>query len=176
MATWSSAYITALPDSAFACIDSEGRHYPHHNSSGALDLPHLRAALSRLGDASNTQCGKGHIMRHARAEGMGESAQKALKATVIDDDAFRLLAIPFGAIAVGVTFLLSYAALQSATDAQPQQVMLANLVGFLVFAVTSAASVISAREGRPSLASVSRTWVAQITGTCAASHSQRISS
>lgn len=96
MATWSSAYITALPDSAFACIDSEGRHYPHHNSSGALDLPHLRAALSRLGDASNTQCGKGHIMRHASAEGMGESAQKALKATVIDDDAFRLLAIPFG--------------------------------------------------------------------------------
>src|SRR3972149_3793105 len=68
MATWSSAYITALPDSAFACIDSEGRHYPHHNSSGALDLPHLRAALSRLGDASNTQCGKGHI-RHLHARG-----------------------------------------------------------------------------------------------------------
>jgi hypothetical protein len=36
---------------------------------------------------------------------------------------------------VGATFLLSYAALQSATDAQPQQVMLANLVGFIVFAV-----------------------------------------
>jgi hypothetical protein len=46
-----------------------------------------------------------------------------------------ILAVPFGAIAVGATFLLSYAALQSATDAQPQQVMLANLVGFIVFAV-----------------------------------------
>jgi hypothetical protein len=45
------------------------------------------------------------------------------------------LAIPFGVIAVGATFLLSYAALQSATDAQPQKVMLANLVGFIVFAV-----------------------------------------
>jgi hypothetical protein len=45
------------------------------------------------------------------------------------------LAIPIGAIAVGATFLLSYAALQAATDAEPHQVALANLVGFVVFAV-----------------------------------------
>ena len=39
-----------------------------------------------------------------------------------------------------------------------------------------AASVISARDGRPVFASVSSTCVAQITGTCAASQSHRISS
>ena len=38
-----------------------------------------------------------------------------------------------------------------------------------------AASVISARDGRPSFASYSSTCVAQITGTCAASQIHRIS-
>mgnify|MGYP001611060687 CR=1 FL=1 len=71
-AVWSGQYVAALPDSAFACIDSAGRHYPHHAAQGALDLPHLRAALSRIGDPSNTQCGKSHLLRHARAEGIGE--------------------------------------------------------------------------------------------------------
>lgn len=71
-AAWSSAYINALPDSAFACIDSAGRHYPHHNAEGALDLPHLRAALSRIGDPSNAQCGARHLQAHARAAGMGD--------------------------------------------------------------------------------------------------------
>ena len=71
-ATWSSSYINALPDGAFACIDSAGRHYPHHNAQGALDLPHLRAALSRLGDMSNVQCGHRHLEAHARAAGVGE--------------------------------------------------------------------------------------------------------
>ena len=71
-AMWSSTYMNALPDSAFACIDSAGRHYPHHNAQGALDLPHLRAALSRLGDMSNVQCGRRHLEAHARAAGVGE--------------------------------------------------------------------------------------------------------
>jgi len=71
-ATWSSSYMNALPDSAFACLDSSGRHYPHHNAQGGLDLPHLRAALSRLGDAGNVQCGRRHLEAHARAEGVGE--------------------------------------------------------------------------------------------------------
>jgi HK97 family phage prohead protease len=71
-ATWSSSYISALPDSAFACIDSAGRHYPHHNAEGSLDLPHLRAALSRIGDSSNVQCGRGHLEAHARSAGLGD--------------------------------------------------------------------------------------------------------
>jgi hypothetical protein len=83
-AVWSTAYINNLPDSCFAAIegggkkDGEGktvprslRHYPHHDTGGKLDLPHLRAALSRIGDASNYQGGKAHLAAHARSEGMG---------------------------------------------------------------------------------------------------------
>lgn len=107
-AVWSAAYINDLPDSAFACIDSSGRHYPHHDASGSLDLPHLRAALSRVADPGNAQCGKGHLEAHARAEGMGDRGKAflPLKAKALDEDeerAFwdgriprRLLAIPFG--------------------------------------------------------------------------------
>ena len=96
MAEWSSSYVTALPDSAFACVDGEGRHYPHHDASGSLDLPHLRAALSRVGDASNTQCGKGHLEAHAKSAGVGQKAMLEVKATLLDDDAIKILAIPFG--------------------------------------------------------------------------------
>ena len=71
-AVWSAAYVNDLPDSAFACIDSAGRHYPHHNTAGALDLPHLRAALSRIADSGNVQCGRRHLEAHARAAGIGE--------------------------------------------------------------------------------------------------------
>ena len=96
MAEWTSAYINDLPDSAFACIDAKGRHYPHHDASGKLDMPHLRNAMSRMGDASNTQCGKSHLMAHAKAAGMGQKSLVEVKATMLDDDAIRILAIPFG--------------------------------------------------------------------------------
>lgn len=44
-------------------------------------------------------------------------------------------AIPFGVIAVGATLLLTYIAIQAATDAEPQQVVLANVIGFVIFAI-----------------------------------------
>jgi phage head maturation protease len=84
-AEWDTAYINDLPDSAFACIDSGGekedgktvprslRHYPHHNSSGAVDLPHLRNALSRVAQDDTTTCGVSHLRAHAEAEGVGET-------------------------------------------------------------------------------------------------------
>jgi hypothetical protein len=75
-ADWDSAYVNALPDSAFACIegsgDSKKRTYPHHNSSGGLDLPHLRNALSRVAQDQTTSCGRDHLEAHARAEGLGD--------------------------------------------------------------------------------------------------------
>lgn len=51
---WSRARINALPDSAFAVVEvaPDGpklRHLPHHDERGEVDLPHLRAALSRIG-------------------------------------------------------------------------------------------------------------------------------
>jgi hypothetical protein len=92
MAEWTTAYINDLPDSAFACVDGDGRHYPHHDATGKLDLPHLRAALSRIGDPDNAQCGKGHLQAHANVG----KALAPMKATLLDDDAFRLLALPYG--------------------------------------------------------------------------------
>lgn len=51
-AEWLSAYTRALPDDAFAAIETAPggrrlRHLPHHDHTGALDLPHLRSALAR---------------------------------------------------------------------------------------------------------------------------------
>jgi hypothetical protein len=99
MAEWSSAYVTALPDSAFACVDSSGRHYPHHNAQGSLDLPHLRNALSRLAQDDTTSCGAAHLRAHARTEGMGKATMmktEALKAEQLGTAKWRVLAIPFG--------------------------------------------------------------------------------
>jgi len=45
------------------------------------------------------------------------------------------LTVPFGVIAVAATVVLTYVAIQAATDAEPQQVMLANVIGFVIFAV-----------------------------------------
>src|SRR3989441_2249190 len=49
---WSPARINALPDSAFAVVEiapdgRKVRHLPHHDESGAVDLPHLIAARAR---------------------------------------------------------------------------------------------------------------------------------
>jgi hypothetical protein len=95
MAEWSSSYVTALPDSAFACIDSSGRHYPHHDKSGKLDLPHLRNAMSRVMQEDTTSCGKAHLMAHAKAQGMG-GKMEFLKAEQLGSAKWRVLAIPFG--------------------------------------------------------------------------------
>jgi len=46
-----------------------------------------------------------------------------------------ILSIPFAAVAIGATFLMTNAAIQASTDAEPRQVILANLAGFLVFAI-----------------------------------------
>jgi len=45
------------------------------------------------------------------------------------------LTVPFGVIAIAATVALTYVAIQAATDAEPHQVMLANIVGFVIFAV-----------------------------------------
>ena len=60
-AVWTTAYVNDLPDSAFLYIegggekDDEGktrprtlRHFPYKDASGAVDLPHLRNAISRI--------------------------------------------------------------------------------------------------------------------------------
>jgi len=87
MAEWDTAYINDLPDSAFAYVkpgdkDDAGktaprasRYLPHHVAGGAVDLPHLRNALSRAPQTSLPPDAKAqavrHLTSHARREGVG---------------------------------------------------------------------------------------------------------
>jgi HK97 family phage prohead protease len=61
---WTTAYVNDLPDSAFLYIapggtktdgktDGAHRYFPVYDSSGKLDLPHLRNALARIPQASS---------------------------------------------------------------------------------------------------------------------------
>lgn len=78
-AEWSRAYIARLPDSAFAGVETapdgrKVRHLPHHDESGAVDLAHLRAARSRLGqvrwvDPVNEEIARQHLEEHWREAG-----------------------------------------------------------------------------------------------------------
>jgi hypothetical protein len=73
---WTRQYITSLPDSAFAVIETtpDGkrlRHLPHHDRSGRVDVPHLRNAMSRLSqvkwaDPRNAALAREHLERHLR--------------------------------------------------------------------------------------------------------------
>jgi hypothetical protein len=77
VAEWTSSYITDLPDSAFACVDADGRHYPHHDAAGKLDAAHLRNALSRVAQAGTASCGRAHLEAHAKKAGVGEKADRS---------------------------------------------------------------------------------------------------
>jgi hypothetical protein len=111
MAEWTQAYINDLPDSAFAYIepggtqDDEGktaprslRHFPHHNSGGSLDLPHLRNALGRGPQSDVWPHGEGHLQQHAKEAGVGDSAKSLMAVKFVDgsEDMIEGLAIPFG--------------------------------------------------------------------------------
>jgi hypothetical protein len=74
-AEWSSAMVNDLPDSSFLYVESgekdgEGkttprskRHLPYKNAEGKVDLPHLRNAISRLGQPAT---GKGWMSEDLR--------------------------------------------------------------------------------------------------------------
>lgn len=76
---WSRTRIDRLPDSAFAVVEiaPDGRklrHLPHHDETGALDVPHLRAARSRLGqvrwlDPAREAIARRHLEEHWRELG-----------------------------------------------------------------------------------------------------------
>ena len=73
---WSRARISRLPDSAFAVVEiaTDGRklrHLPHHDETGAVDLPHLKAARARLSqvewlDPANEEIARQHLDAHWR--------------------------------------------------------------------------------------------------------------
>lgn len=87
-ATWTTAFINELPDSAFAYIEPGGekdadgkttprsnRYFPHHAKNGQVDLPHLRNALARVPQSPVGSKAKPHLEAHAKAEEIGAYAK-----------------------------------------------------------------------------------------------------
>jgi hypothetical protein len=74
---WTSAYVRGLPDEAFAvaAVRPDGTHVralPHHDVSGAVDGPHLRAAWARLPqvkglDPGQADAARRHLLEHLQA-------------------------------------------------------------------------------------------------------------
>jgi hypothetical protein len=78
-AVWTRAFINDLPDSAFLYVESGGekdedgktvprtlRHFPYRDSTGKVDLPHLRNALARIPQAKISQDEKDKARRKAQ--------------------------------------------------------------------------------------------------------------
>jgi HK97 family phage prohead protease len=102
-AVWSTAYINALPDSAFLYVekgekDSEGkttprskRHFPYKNANGDVDLAHLRNAIAQAPKANLPQSVKDEVQAKARkllAQHGGE------KSASTEDTEFRFAVAP----------------------------------------------------------------------------------
>jgi hypothetical protein len=84
--TWEAAYVNNLPDSAFLYVESGGekddegkttprslRHLPYKDSSGAVDLPHLRNAISRLGQSGTGGGADGWLTDSVRKRLLGRA-------------------------------------------------------------------------------------------------------
>ena len=81
---WSRSRINALPDSAFAVVETgadsrKARHLPHHDESGAVDLPHLIAARARGSqvkwlDPANEAIAREHLDDHWRRRSSSSSS------------------------------------------------------------------------------------------------------
>ncbi len=77
---WPRAYIVALPDWAFAVVHTrpdgtKSRHLLHHDADGRVDVPHLRSALSRLGqvrwkDPADADRARQHLLAHEAVLGL----------------------------------------------------------------------------------------------------------
>jgi len=92
---WDAAFVSALPDSAFAHIEGGGsqakddsdrtvprslRHYPHHNQDGSVDQAHLEHAIEHAsGDIAGDIGSKAlaHLAAHGFAAAHGADAHAA---------------------------------------------------------------------------------------------------
>lgn len=99
-ATWTTAQINALPDSAFLYIAPGGtkddgddttpralRYFPVRNAAGDIDLPHLRNALARLSFANLSDEVRASV--RAEAERLLAQANETAKA---DDEPQKVVA------------------------------------------------------------------------------------
>lgn len=94
---WSTAFVNNLPDSSFLYVesggtkDSEGkttprslRHFPVKDSSGSIDLPHLRNAIARIpqsnvGNKSTLQDKARRMLANATSTKGGSEVDELLK-------------------------------------------------------------------------------------------------
>ena len=110
-AEWTRAFINNLPDAAFAYIepggkkDEEGktkprslRHFPHHNMSvksptenSSVDKAHLRNALARAPQSPFGPKALAHLVRHAKALGIGDYEKKHLLDGFDEETMLRIL-------------------------------------------------------------------------------------
>lgn len=77
-AVWTTAYVNDLPDSCFLFIESGGkkvggkteprslRHFPYKDSSGKVDLPHLRNAIARIPQSNAPGLNKDAVQKRAQ--------------------------------------------------------------------------------------------------------------
>lgn len=102
-ATWSTAYVNDLPDSAFLYVekgekDSDGkttprslRHFPYKDANGSVDLPHLRNALARIPQSNVPSSVKAELTKKAQALLAKHGGEKAASD---EDTEFRYVVAP----------------------------------------------------------------------------------
>lgn len=70
-AVWSTAYVDALPDSAFAYVgpggEKDDRHLPYKDAEGHIDAAHVRNALARLDQTDISDAAKAQARRTLEA-------------------------------------------------------------------------------------------------------------
>lgn len=86
-ATWTTAFVNDLPDSAFLYVesgekDSDGkttprsnRHFPYKDADGKIDLPHLRNAIARIPQANIPADKKTSLQKRAQSL-LGEQSKE----------------------------------------------------------------------------------------------------
>jgi hypothetical protein len=96
-AKWSTAYVNDLPDDAFLYIEPGGepddenktkprslRHLPYKDEDGNIDLPHLRNAISRLGQGDTGEDWEGFT--EDKRESLQSRAQRLLEEATEDKE------------------------------------------------------------------------------------------
>lgn len=91
-AKWSASFINNLPDSSFLHIEAGGekdgegkttprslRHLPYRDGEGNVDLPHLRNALSRLGQPMTGEAGGEKWLTEALRKRLTARARRILE-------------------------------------------------------------------------------------------------
>lgn len=93
-AVWTTSYVNDLPDSAFLHVESGGskdsdgkttprslRHFPVKDSSGNVDMPHLRNALARIPQSNLPQSAKDSATAKARSMMNSSNTSKSVDVT-----------------------------------------------------------------------------------------------